>query len=331
MSVTPKVYSFAPGAKTPAAIIDGVKRVMDYGGTHHWQVVTGSHAAGLNITLEDKLTGLRRLRLVAYTGGVIPTPTVECYYSHDGGVTESGKQFISGGPSGATYYALNNSVYGMSTSLAYVIETEDAITVTTAKGTDGGTSLVADALAMGVHAGRIGSAHNKSDSTSKIGEEGLLCGQLMVYGSSAWAMLPDFRASAQNSIWTGSTYSPVCYAVSGTAQTSWREKRDASALRLVQNVGDSKTIERLAPYPIIHQTAAGSPFAHVGYTRYLRARVYGHGDVGPSGPTISNTTVLQSAGDPNIGWRHNYGFASVNTAINTIHIWCPPGAEVAVP
>jgi len=333
MSVNPKVYQFAPGAKTGAAIITGVKTVMDSTlGTHHWEEVPGSYAPGASITLRDKLTSLKRLRLVAVTSGT-PSPTVDCYYSHDGGVTESNKCWMSGG---TTVYDINNSFYGMSTDVAYVVELEDAITIVCGKGSDGGTNLVANALCMGVHAGRILSAHNKSDSAGNIGEEGLMCGQLMVYNGSTWSMLSNLTgggggvaSGAQNAIWTGSAYAPVHVAVSGTA-ADYRDKRTAATVPLLENVGDTQSIERLTPFAIQGPNTGTLAFGHTSYTRYIRARKYGFGDVPPASAPVDNLTVLQSAGDPDIGWRHNYAFVNAATTINLIHIWCPPGQEIVV-
>ena len=326
MSVNPKVYQFAPGAKTAAAIINGVKAVMDSTlGTHHWE--THAYTANTTITLKDKLTGLKRLRLVAVTSGT-PSPTVDCYYSHDGGATESNKCWMSGG---TTTYDINNNTYGMSTNVAYVVEIEDAITIVCGKGSDGGTGLVANAMCMGVHAGRILSAHNKSDSTSIIGEQGLMCGQLMTYNGSTWSMMSNLTgggggvaSGAQNAIWTGAAYAPVHVAVSGTA-ADYRDKRTAATVPLLENVGDAQGIERLTPFAVQGPNTGALAFGHTSYTRYIRARKYGIGDVPPASAPVDNLTVLQSDGDPDIGWRHNYGYANAATTINLFHIWCPPG------
>lgn len=331
MTVNPKVYKFAPGAKTGAAIITGVKSVMDSPlGTHHWD--EHAYTPGSTITLKDKLTGLKRLRLVAVTSGT-PSPTVDCYYSHDGGVTESNKCWMSGG---TTTYNIDNNFYGMSTDVAYVIEIEDAITIVCGKGSTGGTSLVANSMSMGVHAGRILSAHNKSDSSQKIGEEGLMCGQLMVYNGSTWSMLSNLTGSgggvsggAQNAIWMGTAYVPVHVAVSGTA-ADYRDKRTAATVPLLENVGDAQSIERLTPFAVQGPNSGVLASGHTSYTRYIRARKYGNGDVPPASPPVDNLTVLQSAGDPDIGWRHNYAFVNSATTINLIHIWCTPGQEIVV-
>lgn len=357
MSVTPKVYEFAPGAKTGQAFIDGVKRVMEFTlGTHHWEVVPGSYSPGVNasITLRDKLTQQLRLRLVSVTAGT-PNPTIDCFFSRDGGATESVKCWLSGG---STIYEINDPSYGMSIDEAYVIEIEDAITIVSAVGNigpsapadpaiDRPTSLVANALSMGVHAGRIFSAHNKSDSATGAGEHGMICGQLMVYTSSPWAMLSGVTGSgggaangAQGVIWNGSAFVtpriadvPVS-AVTAEAATQWRDSRTTTATytkKLIENVGDNQSIERLVPYPVSGPTSGTGATGHMSYTRYLRARKYGYGDTA-GGTVIDNTTVLQSTGDPNIGWRHNWSFSLNELAQkNTIHIWCPPGAEIEVP
>lgn len=346
MSVTPKVYEFVPGLETPGAIIDGVQRVMiSTLGTHHWEVVPGSYTAGTTITLRDKATLNRRLRLVAALTGT-PNPTVDCYYSHNAGATETYKCWMSGG---TTTYAINNGTYGMGAEVAYVIEIEDAITIATAKGTSGGTALVADALTMSVHAGRIFSSHNKSDSANKVGEEGILAGLMMVYNGSTWCWLSNLTgggggvaSGAQNAVWTGTQYVPVLIspvnvsAATGEALTHWRDSRpnanNALTLRLLENVGDNQTIERLVPFPVAGPISGANATGHFGYTRYIRARKYGYGDTPPLSSPIDNTTVLESAGDPdNIGWRHNYGWNDASVVENLIHIWCPPGAEVEVP
>lgn len=345
MSVTPKVYRLVPGAKTPAAIIDGVKRVMDFaGGVHHWEIVDGSYDPGVSITLQDKATsGMRRLRLTSAPTGT-PSPTIDCHYSRDGGANESVNCWVSGG---ATIYPINNPLFGVSTTEAYVIELEDAITIVGAKGADGGTSLVANGLCMGVHAGRIFSAHNKSDAAIGAGEEGMLCGQLMVYNTSPWSMLSASTGlgggqanGTQGVIWDGVQYIIPRIAdiqvstATGLALTQWRDSRpdaaNAYTLKMIENAGDNQSIERLVPYPISGPISGVNAKGHFGYTRYIRARKFGFGDTA-LGELIDNATVLQSAGDPNIGWRHNYGYNATNTRRNTIHIWCPPGAEVDVP
>jgi len=324
--VTPKVYYFTPGTKTPAAIIEGVKRVMEAAGTHHWEIVPGSYAINSTITLRDKATGNRRLRLLAVSTGT-PSPSVYGFYSFDSGVTESTACWMSGGPSGATYYAIGNGTYGMSSTRAYVIEIEDAITISTHKGTDGGTGLVANALGMSLHAGRIFSAHNRSDSATGVGEEGILGGQLMVYFGSSWSWLSESRAEITGKVWTGNSFSASTIAVSTNTRSStqWRDKTVAASLPLIENIGDNQSIERLTPYPIAGLITGASAFGHVGYSRYFRARKFDHGE-----NLINNETILQSAGDPNVGWRHNFAFSSTSTMKNTVHIWCPPNQEVEV-
>jgi hypothetical protein len=330
-AVTPKVYSFAPGAKTPAAVINGVKRVMDAAGVHHWEEIPGSYTINSTITLRDKATGNRRLRLLAVTTGT-PSPSVYGFYSFDGGLTESPASWLTGGPSsGSIYYNIGDSTYGISTDLAYVVEVEDAITIAGAKGSNGGTALVADALGMSIHAGRTFSAHNRSDSAGGVGEEGIVSGQMMVYFGSSWSWLTESRTLTRNYIWTGESFSEISIAVSANVRsnTQWRDKSVSASIPLLENVGDNQSIERLTPYPIAGMVSGASAFGHISYSRYFRARKFNHGET-TIGGLIENTTVLQSAGDPNVGWRHNFGWSSTNVMRNTIHIWCPPGQETIV-
>lgn len=330
MTVTPYVYEFTPGAKTAAAIIDGVWRVMDFVGSHHWEVVSGSYVAGSTITVFSKATPARQIRLVAVTGA---TQNVSIYYSVDGGVTEAPVALMGGGIS--TVH-LASGTHGMGTSLAYVVEVEDAITIATTKGTDGGTILASpESIGIGAHIGQIFSAHNKSDGIAAIGQDGLLCGLANFYNNSAgfWlAPTTTGSGTTQGLIQNGpASWSRVCVGVSNTIAVDSRDSRNSAAQPLLGNVGDGGTIERLVPYPITGPVT-GTITGHVAYTRYCRARRYGVTDTPPGNPPIANGDVFASAGAPTtIGWRHNLAASEIAAQTrNFIHIWCPPGAEINV-
>lgn len=322
MNVTPKVYQFAPGAATGAAVVNGVSRCMAAAGVHHWEVVPGSYTEGETITLRDKATGNRRLRLVAQTNNV------QAYYSANGGVLEAGPYLMSGGwPT----YTLAETTYGINLSIAYIVETEDAITI--AGGSKPSASIKASALGMGIHAGRIFSAHNRNDAERGVGEEAILCGPIDVYNVNVWSILSQDTTSGTNAVpqrgmLTGSSYIPVCYAASANG---FRDKRTAAIEPLLADVGDSSSIERFIPIPITGPIT-GATSGHTSYTRYIRARKYGWGDTGPDGATISNATIIVNKLNPNFGWRHQYFYSGgAGTMINLVHVWCPPGQEIIVP
>lgn len=314
MTVTPKVYRFAPGAKTGAAIIDGVKLCMDATGTHHWDVV--AHTPGLTITLRDKATLTRSLRLVA-----IAPQNVQAFYTPPGG-SESGAVLMAGGlTGGASPNTLDNVQYGMSTNVAYVLEVEDAIFILTNKGTGGGTSLLADAMAWGLSAGRIYSAHNRSDTTL---EEGVMGGGCFTSQTNTQGWLSQDTTSsgtAQSIAWTGgSSFIRICCP---TAMN--RHSRSASNTALLADIGDAGSpIERLVPIPV-SGPVTGATAGHFGYTRYWRAR-----KTPWDGALVTNTTILPSAGDPDIAWRHQFYVSASDIVINNILIWCPSGQEVIV-
>jgi hypothetical protein len=155
---------------------------------------------------------------------------------------------------------------------------------------------------------------------------------MIVYFGSSWSWLTESRSLTTNYVWNGQFFSDICIAVSANVRSStqWRDKSVSASIPLLENVGDNQSIERLTPYPIAGLVSGASAFGHISYSRYFRARKFEHGETTAGGP-ITNTTVLQSAGDPNVGWRHNFGWSSTNTMRNTIHIWCPPNQEVEVP
>jgi methionine aminopeptidase len=324
--VTPQVYRFSPGAKTGVAVVDGVKRCMDAAGIHHWEVE--SYTENVSITLRDKLTAQRRLRLVALTTGA-PSPSVACHYSAAGGANETPACWIT---SGTTTLNLSASTNGIGTDDSYVIETEDSISVLLGKGTDGGTNWTASALVYGVHAGRIFSCHNRSDRF----EEGILAG------------VPNMRSGDTNAV-QRMIGSGIFDSTLGTRQSfigdgvqDWSRLSAASAVspagdrfsstqqNILANVGDTASIERLVPYPVTYASGTTAT-GHLAYTRFIRARRYGVGDIGPGGATISNTSVFASESAPDdIGWRHNMELSFGTVAKNAIWIWCPPGQETLV-
>lgn len=313
MTVTPKVYQFAPGAKTGAAIIDGVKRCLDAAGTHHWEVVT--YTAGSTITLQDKATFTRSLRLVAIT-----PQNVQAFYTPPGG-SESGAVLMAGGLSSGVN-TLDNAQYGMSTNIAYVLEVEDAIFILTNKGLDGGALMAPSAMSWSLSAGRIYSAHNRSDATF---EEGVMGGGCFTAQSNTmgWLSQDTTSSGTQQSIaWTGgSSFIRICCP---TAMN--RHSRTASNTALLADIGDAASlIERLVPIPV-SGPVSGTTGGHFGYTRYWRAR-----KTPWDGALVTNTTILPSAGDPNIAWRHQFYQNVTDIVINNILIWCPSGQEVIVP
>ena len=315
MTVTPKVYQFAPGVKTGAAIINGVERCMDAAGTHHWEVVPGSFTPDLTITLRDKNTLTRSLRLVAIT-----PQNVQAFYTPPGG-SESGAVLMAGGLSSSPN-TLDNAQYGISTNIAYVLEVEDAIFILTNRGSDGGTLIAPSAMSWSLSAGRIYSAHNRSDATF---EEGVMGGGCYTSeaNTQAWLSQDTTSAGTQQSIaWTGgSSFIRICCP---TAMN--RHSRTASNTALLADIGDAASlIERLVPIPV-SGPVSGATAGHFGYTRYWRAR-----KTPWDGSVVTNTTILPSAGDPNIAWRHQFYASATNIAINNILIWCPSGQEVIVP
>jgi hypothetical protein len=84
---------------------------------------------------------------------------------------------------------------------------------------------------------------------------------------------------------------------------------------MLANVDDGGATERLVPVPVCGPVAAPTG-GHFGYTRYYRARNQAY-----NGSTITNTTVVNSATDPNIAWRHSFYFNNASTNNNMIHIW----------
>ena len=329
MTVTPKVYRFSPGAKTGMAVVNGVKRCMDATGIHHWEVVPGSFTPDLTITLRDKATLQRQLRLVALTSGS-PSPSVACYYSAAAGANENPVAYITGGDFSTT---LSSSTGGMSTNEAYVVEIEDAISILFGKGTDGATGFLANSLGRGMHAGRIFSAHNRSDMET-FGEQGILCGILACTTGTTGASYQlstdtTTGGNAQRYLLAGSDWVRACVGVSSAGQ---RDSLVSAQRNLLANVGDNGSIERLVPYPITGPVT-GTTSGHTCYTRYVRTRYYGVGDVGPDGLSVANGLILASQGSPTtIGWRHNQPLitAAATNMRNLLHIWCPPGQEVIV-
>lgn len=335
MTVTPKVYKFKPGAKTGVAVIDGIKRCMDAAGTHHWEVE--AYSVGASITLRDKLTLQRRLRLVALTSGS-PSPSIGCYYSAAAGANESPVCWMTSGLSTANFATADA---GIGTDESYVVEIEDAIAICLGKGSDGGTAIPIGAFNYTVHAGRVFSAHNRSDVRP---EEGILAGvfgvRLVTTGSETTRYLGAAITSGSHGTRQSFILLPdnTWSRVSGGTNVSTLGARASSVsgtTNILADVGDGPSIERLVPVPVmgaISTTANG----HFAYTRYIRARRYAIGAVGPGGITIANGDVFASAAPPPtvIGWRHNatagFGADAGNEAINLLHIWCPPGQEVIV-
>lgn len=328
MTVTPKVYRFSPGAKTGVAVIDGVKRCMDATGTHHWEVV--AYSAGSTITLRDKATLQRQLRLVALATGS-PSPSVACYYSAAAGANETPACFITGG---LLTLALNDSQASIGTDESYVVEVEDSFSLCLGKGTDGGPGVATGSFNFALHAGRIFSAHNRSDSSL---EEGILAGGFGVRAVTTGSETNRYLGAAITSATHGIRQSLILLPdntwsrVSGATNVSANGFRGPSqASTLIANVGDNNTIERLVPM-VVSAAVSTTPGGHVAYTRYIRGRRYSIGGIGPDGLTIVNGQVLASAGDPaNIGWRHNTASTDGNDLLNLLHVWCPSGQEVLV-
>ena len=330
MTVTPKVYKFKPGAKTGVAVIDGIKRCMDAAGTHHWEVE--AYSAGASITLRDKLTLQRRLRLAALTSGS-PSPSIACYYSAAAGANESPICWIT---SGLSTLNLADAASGMGTDEAYVVEVEDAIAICIAKGSNGGTAIPNGCFNFSVHAGRVFSAHNRSDTRP---EEGILSGYFGVRLVTTGSETIRYLGAAITSGSGGTRQSLILLPdnswsrVSGgtnAAPLAARSTTVSGTPNILADVGDGPIAERLVPVPVmgaISTTANG----HFAYTRYIRARRYAIGATGPGGITIANGDVFASAGAPTvIGWRHNMAAADGNDQPNLVHIWCPPGQEVIV-
>lgn len=335
MSVTPQVYRFRPGAKTGAAVVDGVQRCMNAVGTHHWEEVPGSYVPGVSIALRDILT-LQRILTLTYDSSLPePSNTVVATYSHDGGVTTSPGMNMTG--ASATYQL--NSAYGMGIERAFVVEIEDAISIMTEKGAagDGGGSLQTNALSMSVLAGRILSAHNKSDSENRRFEEGVFGGLFGASTVSSFYMLNDVTGSGwptvnatQTAIWNGVSYVPVRLGATGNDSIDFLDKRQTAAQPILENVGDAQTIERLTPFSFCGSSSAAFTGGHTSSSRYFRARKYGFGDTPPASVPIDNLSIFPSLGDPdNIGWRHSCAvpIATTTTTMNLIHIWCPSSAD----
>lgn len=328
MTVNPKVYRFSPGAKTGVAVIDGIKRCMDAAGTHHWEVV--AYSAGSTITLRDKATLQRQLRLVALTSGS-PSPSVACYYSAAAGANETPACWMT---SGLTTLALNDASSGIGTDESYVVELEDAIAVCLGKGSNGGTAVTNGAFNFSVHAGRIFSAHNRSDTSL---EEGILAGGFGIRTVTTGSETIRYLGAAITSGTGGTRQSLILLPdntwsrVSGATNVSANGFRGPSqASTLIANVGDGNTIERLVPM-VVSGAVSTTPGGHVAYTRYIRGRRYSINGIGPDGLTISCGQIIASETLPTvIGWRHNVISSDGNDLLNLLHIWCPSGQEVLV-
>lgn len=298
MTVVPRVYKFVPGAGalSGAKVVDGVWRVLDSSNPHHWTI--SAYTAGSTITIASASGQTVRITAQAENCTV--------YYSPDGNpANESTGSRMGGG--NATYDFV--STFSPSSDEAFVVELEDAITVTTMRLS--GASTLPDSLAMSFHAGRIYSAHNRNDTTL---EHGVLAGICGVYNGSTWMWLntnTTTNGTTQSLVWTGgATWMTVC-----TPLDINRHLRQASQVPMLANVGDAIATERLVPVPVCGPVS-GTTGGHFGYTRYYRARATGYGGA------VTNTTVIPSATDANIAWRHSYYYdLGTSTNNNMVHIW----------
>ena len=315
MAVTPYVYSFNPGAATTTGYMNGIARVFASAlGSHHWTIV--GTPTSTTLTLRNNYDALFQVRFTVES-------TIVGYLSRDGGLTWTGGSKWSGNTSFSWATAPNSATLG------YVVEIDDAITVVSGTGSTASGSLLAYALGLGIHIGRIFSPHNRNDGDLNIGEYGSFGGVLGVstaatFQTNAWLHTTGYVATGgfvetQGLIQTG----PLTWGLTCSPADANRIATGGQ-LPMLANIGDNGDIERLAPIPVSLWTAPSSSGvlgAHIGFTRYIRARNVGIGGA------ISNETIVPSATDPNIAWRHS---ASSGLILNLLHIWSQ-AAAIPVP
>jgi hypothetical protein len=300
--IVPRVYSFAPGVLNGAAFVNGVNRVLISHNPHYWKAI--NFVNNVEVTAENINTG-QRVRYVAQAANV------QVFYAPDGVNYSPGSLMVGAG------LTLTSTDYRVSTSIAYIVELEDAITVFGVVPNPGGLSLP-NALSASVQAGRVFSPLNRSDDTMS---HGIMSGYAGIYGAVTTFMWLNndttVSTPSQSYVQTRSGWVLVC-----CPNTSNRHKRVASQVPMIENIGDDADIERLVPFPVTGPVS-GTLSGHFGFTRYIRARKYGWGDT-VNGFQIDNFTVANSDTDPNIAWKHSYfvNFATVTaTVINVVHIW----------
>jgi hypothetical protein len=325
MNITPIVYKFAPGTKTSGALVAGIKRCLDFTPSgplphHHWEVVSyvaPTLSTGQIVLQCKRFPGLQVSVNGTNTTTTQPTLTV----SLNAGVSTLTNIRIT---SADTSILVNSNTTGISTDEAYLVEIEDAIMLYCGKGTDGGTTFLANSLCIGFSAGRIFQAHNKSDFGENIGEWGIQAG------------IPHVNSNAA-SAWLSNVTTALCWV---RARTSWaqsnylssggvgnRNSQDANVQPLLEPVGDNGTYERFVPIVLTPNATHG----HCSYTKYLRARKYRIGD-DPGTGVIANGTIVSDPTSTKFAWRHNFATSSGTASVtNGILLWCPSGEEIVVP
>lgn len=309
MSVVPKVYSYAPGATTGAAHVAGIRGML--AAATWWQ--EQSFLAG--VLIASHTTEPWR---VEYTPS---GANVAVRFSVDGGTSWSPSANMA---QGSNTFA--GAVLGAATDIAWVVETEDMLTVYTKASGSSVTAGQAGAFSFHAAAGRLFTPDNRSDDAQNVGLFALLVGHPGVANfTSAIADWSLYTQSSSNSrILLGATWEQIRTTANmargrNTLSTTYWP---ASNRNLVAPMGDADTAERLAPIRVMGVTSGT-----VASTRYVRARYYAVTETDSSG-LIDSTSVRISAADSAIAWRHSQWQVSSATgpnshAHNIVHLWAP--------
>lgn len=308
MTVTPYVYSYAPGAQTGAAHVAGIRGMLTV--SQYWfeQSYIGS-----------KLTVAHTTQpwLIEYTASA---NNVSVRFSHNNGVLWSAAENM------AQSYTFANTVVGAATDIAWVVETEDMLAVYTKASGSSVTPSQVGAFSFHAAAGKICTPDNRSDDAQEIGLFGLLVGHPGCANFTSaivdWSLYT--QTSSRSQVLFGAQWERI-----RTSQTMARGRNVLSTTywptanrNFMAFMGDAETTERLAPIRVMGVTSGT-----VANTRYVRARYYAVTEFDSSG-LIDSASVRVSSADPNIAWRHSAfqvsGANGPNShAHNIIHIWSP--------
>lgn len=321
MTVVPKTYSYAPGATTAEAHISGIRAMLAV--ASYWTEESGGTAT--SITAASTVTaGLQWSAQKVGTGSVV---TIECRLSIDDGATWSPWSQISGPATVSSSICLAGTSWGAATDIAWIVETEDSISLyTRATGSSqNATGPFAGALGFGSHAGKIFTPDNRSDNSNNIAAYGILGGLVNPIG---------IAQNTVRSLQTGDNTD--CFALVGSnweavkSTPIWmRGRHTTSVIRFpaayreqCASMGDAFDLERLAPIRI--QTATSGT---TGNMRYWRARYFAVSDI-DSAPIDSTSVRLSAASPTTIAWRHSSNNSSASSGFesatqNTVYLWSP--------